>query len=178
MHFPREGTNAAEQILSGFSASMGLHSGVAFAPNTGLFIDPLLDQQQHLLQVYDFGLFAHYPQGVGASKGSLIGIVQSGNLTSVTSTPVSNVGDLLAWIQTNPESPFFTNTALYGTPLAEGYRVLIPVVLSSGVNIGQDLSLLIDMSDSASTSEELLLVEPFFIQPPNLVDPTTFTPTP
>lgn len=178
MHFPREGTNAAEQILSGFSASMGLNSGVSFAPNTGLFTDPLLDQQQHLLQVYDFGLFAHYPQGVGASKGSIIGIVQSGTLTSVTSHPVTNVGDLLSWIQTNPESPFFTNTALYGSPLAEGYRVLIPVVLSSGVNIGQDLSILIDMSDSAATSEELLLVEPFFIQPPNLVDPTTFTPTP
>lgn len=177
-YFPYEGANAAEQILSGFSSSMGLHSGVSFVPNQSNFLNPLLDQQQYLLLTYDFGLFNHFPQGSGLNKGSIESIVINGTLTPVTSFSVQTPADILSWIQTSLDSPFATNPALYGTARLEGHRVVIPVVLMNGVNIGQHLSILLDMSESALTDEEYFLVEPFFLQAPNLVDPLTFTPTP
>lgn len=176
--FPREGANAHQQILSGFSSSMGLHSCYPFAPQTGGFADPNTNKLQYLLYVYDFGQFVKFPMGAGAAKGEIVGIISNGTLQSLTAFAIDDMADIQAWLHTHHESPFNNLNPDVGNPIIEGHRCAIPVVLNAPTLLAQHTSIVIDMSGGASTGNEYLIVEPFFIQAPNLVDPNSFTITP
>ena len=175
--FPREGPNAAQQIHSGFSSSMGHHHNPSWFTNNSWFSDPVSNRLQSIWLCYDFGLVEHFPQGIGSKKGSIKGMVYNGMVNAVTPTSFADVGEINAWIQASPDSPFQGNIQ-YGTSLVEGNRIVIPVLLSAGSTLGDIGSFILNMGESANTGGEHLIVEPFFSIPPNLTDPDTFTVTP
>ncbi len=174
-HFAYEGANAEQQILSGFSGSMGLLSGADCVVGSGVFTGTP-DQHQRLWLVWDFGQFLRYPKGTSAtSRGTLTGYMSNGSFTQVTATNVDDISDVKDWIDSNGDSPF-TTASTYGTPFTEGSRVILPVTLQTGVSIGIQTAIRIHMNNAASGSSEELFIEPQWMIPRNLVDVSSYTP--
>jgi len=176
--FPAEGASAEQQILSGMSGSMGLHWQWSWSPNTGMFSMADVDMQQSLLLTYDFGQSCRWPANVASGKsGTIIGIIKDNVYVAVTPHLISGIAEISAWMQTNPESPFL-DLLTYGSNVVEGWRIQIPTTLTPGIMIDKNLSIVLDMSAASGIDRECHIVEPFFLQPNNLVDPQGFTVTP
>ena len=174
-HFAAEGTNAAVQILSGLSPSMGLLSGNTFVRGSNGYADAIDNQTQIVYLGYDFGQLMRYPN-VSGTFGYIKGVVTNDSLVlQPTPFQITDIGQIKAWMETDPSSPF-SNNALYGTPMIDGYRIRIPVLLRTGLQMNANTSILIDLSSVASIDDEQFLAEPIIIQPINLIDPTTYTP--
>jgi len=173
--FPREGANAVQRPLGGFSSSMGLLAGVDYAPNSGEFLGPT-DQHQAAHLVFDLGQVRRYPKA-GTDVGTIKGYMSNGTYTSVTDFLVADVGAVAAWMQTAPDSPF-SDPLLYGTPLVEGSRIRLPVTLQLSTPVFSNTGLVLNLSAAAGISSEDILIEPHIQVPRNLIDVSVFVPIP
>jgi len=173
-HFAHEGANAEQQILSGFSSSMGLLPGKDYNPGAGEFSGDTDDHQGMWLS-WDFGQFMRYPKGASATnRGQITHYMGSSGYTSITAVGVDDLDDIKTWINGGTGSPF-TSTDVYGDAVVEGSRIIIPVTLQTDVLIGQNTGIRINMNGAASGTGETLVFEPQWIMPRNLIDLASYT---